>query len=208
MRIFLLVLIFANVVFWGWSQGYLGDIDNGREPQRLGAQLNPGKLRIVSISKPPVTEALETCRAIANLRLTEAEKLQLALAKQLSSARVNLLRPERQPTWEVSIGGLANQAVVDSKLAELKRLGIEGTRVVAENQNGFSLVLASLLSEAAAQEQLQAIVKKGVKSARVVIRAASDRVRLLVRGPEVVIARLPELTGDLPSAALTNCPVQ
>jgi ribosomal protein L12E/L44/L45/RPP1/RPP2 len=48
----------------------------------------------------------------------------------------------------------------DAKAAELKKLGIDETHIVAENKNGFSLVLASSQSEATAREQLQEIMKR------------------------------------------------
>lgn len=208
LRVVFLLLVFANLIFFAWDQGYLGNTDTGREPQRLSAQLNPGKLRIVSTDKPPASEAAEACRAIGNLRLADAQRLQSSLGQQLSGATITLVRPDTQPNWDIAIAGLANRAAADAKSAELKKLGIDNARVVPDNKTGFAIVLVTLQSDAAAQEQLQALVKKGVKSAKVVARPVTDLSRIFVRGTETAITRLPELTKDFANASLTDCPAK
>lgn len=204
MRTFFLLLILSNLVFFAWSQGRIGNIDSGREPQRLAAQLNPGKLRIL----PAALDAAAglACRQIGNLRPADAERLRSILAQQLPGAAADPLLPEEQAAWEISITGLASHAAADSKLEELKKLGIPDARIVEEGHNRFSLLLASYPSEAATREQLQTLLKKGVKSARVALRPPAERARLRVRGPEAALARLAELTHDFAEAELADCP--
>lgn len=205
MRIFLLLLIFANLVFFAWSQGYFGGAHPaGREPERQNAQINPSKLRILSTAKP--VASVEICRGIGNLKLADAQRLQSSLGQQLSGATIVLSRSDQQQAWEVSIVGLASRAAAEAKLAELKKLGIDNAHVAAGNDSAFTLLLASFQSEAAAHEQLQALTKKGIKSARVAVRPPPDAVRLVVRGPDAALARLPDLIRDSAGATLNDCP--
>ncbi len=204
MRIFLLLLLFANLGIFAWSQGYLGDSHSGgREPERLGAQINASKLRIVSTTK--TVASVESCRVVSNLKLVDAQRLQTSLGQQLPGVTIMLSRPDEQQVWDVSITGLANRSAADAKLAELKKLGVADARVTAANNNTFTLLLATFQSEAAAQEQIQELIKKGVKSAKVAVRQPSDIVRLVVRGSATALAALPDLTKEAANATLGDC---
>ncbi|MEY3201733.1 MAG: hypothetical protein RIR70_1283 [Pseudomonadota bacterium] len=48
LRVFLLLLIFSNLVLFFWGQGVLGGQSAQGEPERLGNQLDPEKISIVS----------------------------------------------------------------------------------------------------------------------------------------------------------------
>ena len=55
-RLFFFLLVFANLLFFAWAQGYFGRTDENREPQRLAQQLQADKLRIVRT--PPSAKKL------------------------------------------------------------------------------------------------------------------------------------------------------
>ena len=59
---------------------------------------------------------------------------------------------------------------------------------------------------ASAREQLQALIKMGIKSAKSMLRQPPDAVRLVVRGPDSLLSRLPDLTRDHANATLGDCP--
>ena len=205
MRIFLLLLIFANLVVFAWSRGYFGDGNiSGREPERLEAQINPSKLRILSTTK--AVAPVEVCRVIGDLKLADAQRLQSSLGQQLAGATIMLSRPDEQQTWELSITGLSDRAAAESKLAELKKFASDDARVTTANNNTFGVLLATFHNESAAREQLQAFIKMGVKSAKVIPRQPPDAVRLVVRGPDSLLSRLPDLTRDNANATLGDCP--
>lgn len=205
MRIFLLLLIFANLAMFAWSRGYFGDGNNsGRESERLEAQINPSRLRILSTIK--AVAPVEVCRVIGDLKLADAQRLQSSLGQQLAGATIMLSRPDEQQTWELSITGLSDRAAAESKLAELKKFASDDARVTTANNNTFGVLLATFHNESAAREQLQAFIKMGVKSAKVIPRQPPDAVRLLVRGPDSLLSRLPDLTRDHANATLGDCP--
>ena len=41
LRLFVLLLVFANLIFFAWAHGYLGEIDANREPGRLAQPNRP-----------------------------------------------------------------------------------------------------------------------------------------------------------------------
>jgi hypothetical protein len=204
-RIFFLLLIFINLIFFAWGQGYFGDAPlAGREPERVSAQIASSKLRIVSTAKP--VAAPESCRMVGNLKLTDAQQLQSSLSAQLSGVTIALSRSSEPQAWEVSITGLANRNAAVTKLTELKKFGVTDARIVDAADGTVAVVLATFPSESAAQERLQNLTKKGVKSAKVSGPQAPDIARLIVHGPDPLLARLPELTRSNAGATLADCP--
>ena len=80
LRIAFLVVLLANALFFVWSQGYLGGIDSGREPQRLLAQVATDKLRVIPAAavaadpRPAAPQAL-LCRRVSGLGAEGIEAL-------------------------------------------------------------------------------------------------------------------------------------
>jgi hypothetical protein len=46
-----LLLLFANLIFFAWTREYVGSPGDSSEPERLTAQMSPGKIRIVGTNK-------------------------------------------------------------------------------------------------------------------------------------------------------------
>jgi len=70
----IVVLALANLLYFGWSQGWLGDPQqNQREPERLQGQVQPELLRLmnapepasVPVPSPPVTPRVATSPAVS-----------------------------------------------------------------------------------------------------------------------------------------------
>ncbi|MEY2873462.1 MAG: hypothetical protein RLZZ373_833 [Pseudomonadota bacterium] len=65
LRALVVILMLANLAFYGWTQGWLTDVlglspDGDREPQRLGMQVDPAALRVLgtgSASRPATPAA-------------------------------------------------------------------------------------------------------------------------------------------------------
>lgn len=58
LRTLVVVLMLANLAFYGWTQGWLTEVlglspDGDREPQRLGAQIEPSALQVARSSPTP-----------------------------------------------------------------------------------------------------------------------------------------------------------
>jgi len=215
-----LLLVFANLAFYAWAQGYFGETEQGREPQRLTAQLAADKLRIVTaepagavagamvgtVAGPAMKpEAQVACRLVSGLPLTEADAFKAALA----GLSVDIKPVEASSSYWVHIPPQPNKAAADKKAAELKALGIKDFYIMQdEGANFLALSLGLFKSEAAANEFLQGMAKRGVKSARIEARAATpQQARAIVKGAaESLNQRLPPLLEKLPGASVGECP--
>jgi hypothetical protein len=62
LRLTFFLLVFANLVFFAWAQGYFGGGDPNREPDRLVQQLQPEKLRIISSTTSAVGAGADSRR--------------------------------------------------------------------------------------------------------------------------------------------------
>lgn len=206
MRTFFLLLLFVNLVFYAWAKGFLGTSDDGREPQRLTQQLHPEKLRIVHEVRKPVVNAAElACRIIDGLGLADAEQLRIAVEADGGKAVVTPLASP--PSHLVVITELINKFAADKKAAELSRLKVEGHVIVALEDGRHEIVLGRFDTDPAAQAFLQALGKKGIKSARVESREQpTTKARVEARAPApTLLQQLPKLIAPYADATIGEC---
>src|SRR3954463_16200183 len=88
MRAAFLLLLMANLVFYAWAQGYMGDTSSGHEPQRLNEQLRPESMQLLR-QLPAKEEHAANCKRLENL----------------AAAAAQTIRTE----WEAQAGWTANQ---------------------------------------------------------------------------------------------------
>lgn len=203
LRLAFFLLIFANLVAYAWTQGYLGGNDAGREPQRLASQIAPDRLRIVAAGLP----VKPACRVVTGLPPDAAESFKAALAG--SGIAVDIKQPEETNSYWVHLPPQPNRATADKKAAELKKLGVTDFYIVQDpGPNRFAISLGLYKSDAAAAEFLKGLTKRGVRSARVEVREKPPQTaRLSVQGPVAVVNKhLAELLARLPDARAADCP--
>ena len=207
LRISFYLLIFVNLVFYAWSQGYFGAVDENREPQRLTQQLQAEKLRLSPLA--PAAAAAATaelaCRLVSGLTMAEAETLKAAMAAAKLDAQIQPLAEPR--LYLVVIAELANKAAAEKKAAELTRLGITSQETVAVDDGRHEIVLGRFPDEAAARELLAGFTKKGLKSARVDSRDQPPlKAGVEARGPAAgLLQQLPLLIAPFASATVGKC---
>jgi hypothetical protein len=139
-----LLLLIANLGYFGHSQGWLraltGEESSQREPSRLAKQINPDAIHIKSItdSKPPAeTSAAEVCTV-------QREK------------------------WLIYMGPYRTLALNEKKKSELKQIGVASTDISKPSMK-IGLSLGQFDSEALAKEELKRLSSKGVKTATVML---------------------------------------
>ncbi len=205
-RLFFFLLVFANLLFFAWAQGYFGRTDENREPHRLAQQLQADKLRIVrapaAAKKPDLA-----CRMIDGLVPAEAEILKAAM-KTGGAGEATIIVPVQPKPHLVAISDLPNKTAAEKKVAELERFGVT-EQVTAELEGGrHEIVLGAFASEAEARDFLQGLVKRGIKSARVDSRELpAPKVRIEARGPAAELLRqLPQLIAPHADATIGDCP--
>ena len=206
-RLFFFLLVFANLLFFAWAQGYFGQIDDNREPQRIAGQLQAEKLRIVpNITAAGTKKQDPACRVINGLNPTEAENLKSAMKAGGGEATI-LPLAEPKPHL-VIISDLANKVAAEKKMAELARFGVVEQTAVELEGGRYEIVLGSFPTESSARELLQGLVKRGIKSARVDSREQpAPKVRVEARGPaQELLRQLPQLIAPYADATISDCP--
>lgn len=213
MRIILLLLILANLMFYVWAHGYWGRREEGREPQRLAMQIAPERLNVAVIDSSPAAllNTVEACRLVRGLALNEAQRL-LALAREKLPDLKMLVKPGEAPAilYWVHISSQPSRFAVDKKVEELKRLGVTDFSVMSDDGvDKFAISLGLFNTEQDANQYLKELLNRGVRSAKVQMREnLLDKDQLEIRGPtELLDKQLPELLSGQPNANTTDCPV-
>ncbi|GAB1369681.1 hypothetical protein MASR1M60_28450 [Rhodocyclaceae bacterium] len=211
MRIAFWLLLLINLLLFIWMQGYIGPQDASREPERLARQITPEKLHILS-EATPVKAAAEkpasACKRIVGLSADEAKSLSDAVHVRGGWETQTLPQPA-SPLYWVAIADLPNSTLAEKKKAELRQFGVTESEIVPGTSPGSFAVSLGLFREAQrAQAFLQALLDKGVRSARVISRETpADKFAVELRAPtDQLAATLPGLSAALPGAVTQDCP--
>lgn len=216
LRLIVLLLLLANAGYYAWAQGHLLPWGLGpaqqSEPQRLAQQIRPEALRVLRPEELRQVEAslAEGPRApecLVTVRLDEAKAAGVAAVLANWPAGAWRLQPVVEPPrWIVYMGRYAGVEQVARKRAELRQLGISFEAPSSpELEPGLSL--GGFTSEAAAQQQLEVLAERGVRTARVVQERPEQRGQRLVL-PAVddnLRPRLEELRPVLGPRSLRPC---
>lgn len=211
LRLGFFLLVFANLVFFAWAQGYFGGADPNREPDRLNQQLQPEKLRLLAPeatvpAMPAAAPADLACRIIGGLSMESAEALKIAAIAGGVEAQ---LMPRVEPMLHfIVIGDLPNAAAAEKKAAELKRFGVVEQEALTLDGGRMEIVLGRLPTDAAAREALSALNKRGIKSARIDARDQPPvKARVELRGTsDRLLQGLPQLIAPHADALVSECP--
>lgn len=180
MRALVFLLILANLLFFAWTQGFLGNAANP-DALRLQQQLLADRVRVVARDEPPETAKpvkadkqgkperadAEACLLFADLPVAE-----LARVEGLASEKFPAFRPERAMTpasnYWVYIPPQPSKQDAERKAAELKKFKVPEFFIVQDaGEMRFSISLGIFSSREAAEERLEELRNKGVRSAKV-----------------------------------------
>jgi len=173
LRLFVLVLVLANISFYAWTQGMLDGVigarpTGDREPERMARQVNPDAVRVV----PPGTvvaaaETAPTCLEAGPYTPAQIAAAESVLQTVLPPGSWTTLKTETPPVWIVYMGKYPNRDALQKKADELKRLKIsfEEVRNAPELEDG--LALGRYDNRAAAEKALNDVTQRGVRTAKV-----------------------------------------
>jgi hypothetical protein len=211
MRLAFFILLLANALLFVWGQGYWDRNTDGREPERLQRQIDPEKLHIVApaaaASVAVAAPQAAACKRIEWLSADEATTLANTLAAIPDWQVARIPRPEGPAHWVV-IQELPSRALAEKKKAELRQLSVDEGEIVEDASLGpYAVSLGVFRSQSLAEDYLQSIVRKGVRSARLAKRELPpERFALELRAPaEALDNKLPELVAPLTGANLVSC---
>lgn len=141
-----LLLLIANLGYFGYSQGWLRMLTGGdssqREPDRITKQINADAIQI-----KPVTSA--------------------APLAAVQPAEVCTVQREQ---WLIYMGPYLTPAFNERKKAELKQLGVASTEISKPSLK-IGLSLGQFDTEALAREEFKRLGSKGVRTATVILWA-------------------------------------
>lgn len=224
-------LVAINGALFAYGQGYLGHFSgNEREPARLANQLNAGKLAIIPADKATAAASAaasaasgavasaaasakaetQACVEIGNFLIGDAHRFEtklepLALGDRQS--RHNLPGTEIS-SYIVYIPPQGNKEGADKKAAELKALGVSNYFIMSESQTlKWAISLGVFKTESAANNQLAALMKQGVRTARVAPRMSGSKL-LAFQFREVdpdLKTRLEQIRAGFPNTETSSC---
>jgi len=225
-----LLLVLANTAYFAWSQGLLAPIglapNEQTEPQRLGTQIQPEAIRLLTnnlapqlndggtvaaplfdpfsatASTPVATECLQA--GLFNDQQTAT--LRASLQSALPAGSWRLESSVEPATWIVYMGKYNTPDAMAKKRAELRQLGLP-FRAVNSEQLAPGLALASSSSQADAENELVRVTARGVRTARVAQERAEARGQILKlpAADAALRKQLDGLTPQLEGRVLRSC---
>ncbi|XHS79781.1 hypothetical protein ACFJGW_07320 [Burkholderiaceae bacterium UC74_6] len=213
MRTIVLVLVVANALFFGWSQGWLDGVtgthaDGGREPQRLEQQLNAQKVRLLGSD---AQAALQKTACLALGPYADAESLRLAQTSLVKAGvPANLIAPVQQAMpgiWAVATIKLTTPDFRARKEETYRKMHIDFELLKGRPDEDPTLILSRHDSEKAAQAALAALDARALKGLRVLpLQPAGTRTELVVdKADGLLQAKLRNLRDPALAAKVHGC---
>ena len=216
MRALFFLCILANLMFFSWQTGYIGQpAEFAREPLRLGQQIAPEKIRLVSadeakqlITRPPKSIA---CLEWSAFPQSEFERLQVSLASLNPAPKFATRKVDDTAGWWVYVPPHVTKAAADRRGSELKGLGVAEFFVITEDgPNKFAISLGVFKTEEGAKNYADSLGKRGVKNVRAAERETRLAKTIVVfrEVDETLRAKLTELKRDCPSQEIRDCTLE
>ena len=222
MRAFFLLLLLGNLGFFAWANFY-SEADKESDPAPLTRQVAPEKLRVlpaIAGARPPqgkpAAEAAgapapgaNACAEWGAFVAADAARAGEALAPLALGSRLAQRQVEESASWWVYFPPRPNRPEAQKKADELKRLGIEEFYILPdEGPYKFAVSLGVFKTEAAANNRLEALRAKGVKTAQVGAReTALQKTYFQVRAAdEALVSKLREIAKGFAGSEVRDCP--
>lgn len=192
LKFFFLLLLAANGLLFAYHQGHLEKLfPSGREPARMGKQINADKFKLVPAPPPNVLGAasvaatvaasesadaeagkkqnLLACSEIGNFTAAEARRFEARLADSPISKKLSRRAVQETSSHMILIPPQESKEAADKKASELQKLGITDFYVIQEGSDQrWGISLGIFKTEEAARVRLVALNQQGVRSARLV----------------------------------------
>ena len=184
------LLLAINGGLFAYQQGWLAPLQSpSREPSRLKQQLHPEQLKLVPLpaspsaatssmpaaavmpaadTQPAAVAVAGTCTEIGNFDAADAQRFESRLATLSLGEHVTRRAIADSARHIVYIPPLGSKEAAERKAAELRKFGVEDFFIIQDNSAlQWGISLGVFKTEEAANNQLAALNKKGVRSARV-----------------------------------------
>lgn len=224
MRALLILLILANLLFFGLKQGWFGPmLPQTAEPQRLQNQISPATVKVLTEAEMTTASKAYSAKSAAATVISAAPQANICLewggfsgpdvqkaATLLGTldlaGKLTRKTREEKATHMVLMGPFVERPETERKAAEVRRLGVTDVAVI-ENAQGRFVSLGVFTSQQGAQARLAEVRGKGVNTARVSEReTALTREVFQVRDVDAALdGKLRALSGQMNGAAWVAC---
>lgn len=215
LRALVALLVLANLVFFGWTQGWLDGVvgwraGGDREPERLASQVRPetvvilpraasasaaGSGAVAGVAGAPV------CLEAGPFAASDVAAAEAVLRSSAPSAAWNDVRIERPGTWLLYMGSYPDRETLRRKEQELGRARAAFEEISLPGEGALGLSLGRFEDRGAAERALEAAHQRNIRSARVVqVAPAALHMLRVERAAPALAAQL----GALKSEALGN----
>lgn len=195
LRVLIGLLLLANLLFLGWSQGWFDAVglrpDGEREPERLQRQVRPEVIRVLppGAASAASVGAAATCIESGPFADAEFEAARSAAQTALPPGSVATVKVDQPGTWIVYMGRYATREAQTRKEDELKRRKLPYDEIRDGSALSPGLSLGRFDNPAAAAGALEQFTQLGVRTARVVeLAAAASRYWLRIDAASPALA--------------------
>jgi hypothetical protein len=235
MRLLLLLLIAANALLYAYQHGDLGSgVDEGHDPARLADQIDPDKIRLVSLpgainatagagpanSSGAASGATLTstaaqaepkamaCVEFGGFNPDEAKRVEPMLATLNLGSRLSQRHLDDQATFIVYLPPFKTKPDADHAAAELRRIGISDFFVIQDpGPYHLAISLGIFHSEDAAKGLLTSLSQQGVRNAKTGERPStiSKTDDQMRPGDPALLLRLADIHNQFPNQDIHEC---
>lgn len=235
LRLLILLLLLLNLSYLAWNEGWLLVYGWGptpqREPQRLAQQIHPEAIVVLRGEDPawapqpaPVAEARAPASAAVSatavsapdtrvclrsnaLDASQVQALQAVLAESLAPDDWSLDEQVSPARWLIYMGRFADAAEQAAKREQLLALKVKFEPVdVPALAPGF--MLGAFTTRSATESALQALNKRGVRTAKMTqVQAAQTSYRLRLPALDPDRPALRQIKAAVPDMVLEPCTV-
>jgi hypothetical protein len=197
LRIVIILLLFANLALFGYTRL---DSYGAGEPQRMGEQVQPDKIRILSSQEvaalsPAKTAALaDVCVEWGPLSESERARAMSDLAPLGVAALASARRVEIEG-YPVLLAGFPTRAAAERRAADVRARGLGDVSIVETPGGTFALSFGAYRTEQAANGRADALAQQGIGSLRVGTRRGGLVQSMLVLRdpPQPAVIKLREM---------------
>jgi hypothetical protein len=217
LRLLVVALLAANLLFYGWTQGWLDDVvgvraAGDREPERMTRQVKPELIRVLpsQSAASAIAKATATCLEAGPFAADEIggadAALQAALPGELRG-NVATVKLDKPGQWIVYMGKYPNRDALLKKVEELKRRNVRYDEVRSPPSLDGGPSLGRFDDRNSADRALAQFGQQGIQTARVVEVTPAGATFLLraAAADGALAARLSGLKADALGKGFAEC---
>ena len=210
MKKIVLLLIAANLILLGFNLEVLDTpgIDK-HEPWHLGQEMAPQNMVLLQESNGKKRQRVAACVELGGFGPDDTRRVDTLLEQLGVNTQFEKRQTQDEASYMVYLPPYRSQADAERAIANLRNIGISDLYLIVDNSpQRLGISLGLFKTEAAANTQMSALAKRGLRSLRIGRRETTlVRTWYQVRNPGAdTLAALDNLRRQYPTQELNDCP--